>query len=176
MRAYLRLLFLSLLSCALAVPVLAQDSDENLKSYKVKAAFVFNFLNFTTLPNPDLKEIVICTLANQTVSKAFASIAGKKIRGIPISVKESPSEDHLSGCSVTFLSEDWQGVTEDLLATAKKQSMLTIGEHPEFCKNGGIIGFYVNEGKLRFQINLNEANKQGYKFSSKLLKLATVIK
>jgi hypothetical protein len=51
---------------------------------------------------------------------------------------------------------------------------LTISEIEGFTQSGGIINFYIEESKIRFEINVGAAEKAGLKISSKLLKLAKI--
>jgi hypothetical protein len=44
-----------------------------------------------------------------------------------------------------------------------------------FAKLGGIINLIVAEGKIRFEISLQNARRPGLKISSQLLKLAKTV-
>jgi hypothetical protein len=49
---------------------------------------------------------------------------------------------------------------------------LTIVNHSEFLRSGGIINFVVKDNKTRFEINIAAAKRTNLKISSKLLRLA----
>jgi hypothetical protein len=53
--------------------------------------------------------------------------------------------------------------------------VLTVGETEQFVQDGGIIGFLLAEKKMRFEINLESAEKSGLKISAKLLALAKTV-
>jgi hypothetical protein len=63
-------------------------------------------------------------------------------------------------------------VEKDIITEFKNNSILTVGESQDFIKAGGIIGFMVEENKVRFDIDLNTCDKEKLKMSSQLLKLA----
>ena len=49
---------------------------------------------------------------------------------------------------------------------------LTVGDSPDFLRNGGVIAFAVENRRVRFDINLKGAESAGLKISSKLLNVA----
>jgi hypothetical protein len=59
-----------------------------------------------------------------------------------------------------------------LLAALKDSPVLTIGESDEFAKQGGMIGFSMDNNKVRFDINVDAAGRAKLKISSRLLLLA----
>jgi hypothetical protein len=53
--------------------------------------------------------------------------------------------------------------------------MLTVGEAAGFAQEGGMIGFCLEEKKVRFEINVGAAEKARLKISAKLLALAKTV-
>ena len=58
----------------------------------------------------------------------------------------------------------------------KGKCVLTIGETEGFAQTGGVINFTLEENKVRFEINVDAAERSHLKISSKLLALAKVVK
>src|ERR1017187_6776014 len=52
--------------------------------------------------------------------------------------------------------------------------VLTIGERVQFSRLGGVIAFIRDGNRIRFEINLDAAERAGLHVSSKLLRLAAV--
>ena len=50
--------------------------------------------------------------------------------------------------------------------------VLTVGDSEQFAQQGGMIGFSLQDNKVRFEINLGAAQQAGLKISSRLLTLA----
>jgi hypothetical protein len=50
-----------------------------------------------------------------------------------------------------------------------------VGDRSSFAKEGGMIGFSLENNKIRFQINAKTAKIANLQISSKLLRLADVI-
>ncbi len=53
--------------------------------------------------------------------------------------------------------------------------VLTVGETDRFAQSGGMINFVLEENRVRFEINVEAADRAGLKISSKLLELAHVV-
>ena len=82
----------------------------------------------------------------------------------------------LGACDLLFVPATEASVQKDAAAAVKGKPCLTVGESPDFTKQGGIIGFFTQDNKLRFEINLDTAAANGLKVQSQLLKLARVVK
>ncbi len=66
--------------------------------------------------------------------------------------------------------------TERLRSVLKKvKGSLTVSDIDGFAQLGGAIGFYVENNKLRFEINLQALHETKAQVSSKLLRLAKII-
>ena len=53
--------------------------------------------------------------------------------------------------------------------------VLTVGEADNFTRDGGIISFYAQGTKIRFEINKQVAENAGLRISSRLLRLARIV-
>jgi len=61
------------------------------------------------------------------------------------------------------------------LQLAYKRSILTVSDIENFASQGGIIGFIEQNGKVRFEINLDAAQQSKIRINSRLLNLARII-
>ena len=50
--------------------------------------------------------------------------------------------------------------------------VLTVGETVQFLRDGGMVRFYIENNKVRFEISQKNAEQAGLKVSSQLLMLA----
>jgi hypothetical protein len=62
-----------------------------------------------------------------------------------------------------------------ILAGLKDASVLTVGETEGFAARGGIINFYIEGNRVRFEINPDAAHRSGLKISSQLLQLGKLV-
>jgi hypothetical protein len=51
-----------------------------------------------------------------------------------------------------------------------------VSDIPHFSERGGMIQFVLEKDKIRFEVNLTNAERAGLKLSSELLKVAIAVK
>ena len=76
---------------------------------------------------------------------------------------------------MAFVSESEQRRLSPILAGLESHHVLSIGDMEGFAEQGGIIGLTKVDGKVRFAINVDAAQRAGLTISSKLLKLASIV-
>ena len=64
---------------------------------------------------------------------------------------------------------------DEVLSAVSGASVLTVADVPAFAAHGGMVGFASDGPRVRFEINLGHAERQGLKVSAKLLALARVV-
>ena len=153
----------------------AQVIDE----YRVKAAFLYNFAKFVEWPVGSFKNaedpIIICVLGNPFGDRLENTVNGKEIDGRRLIVRQISDISEAAGCHILFVATGKKRVT-DLLGSVKASPVLTIGESGNFAEAGGVIGFKLESGKVRLQINIYAAERAHLRVSSKLLGLAEIVK
>ncbi|HMW18241.1 MAG TPA: YfiR family protein [Accumulibacter sp.] len=145
----------------------------------VKAAFVYNFAKFTDWPeevwNRSTTMRVCAAGARNAFSHALTaldpqlSIHGKEIEVQTISRPQEVARCHLLVITGSESVGEW-------LRHARTLPMLTIGDAEGFAVSGGIIGLFVEGEKVKFEINQEAALRAGIKLSSRLVKLARLVK
>jgi hypothetical protein len=167
-------------SLASAAPVPATGQDSPSKEYKIKAACLINFLKFVEWPEEGKTEapepIVIGILGQNPFGSFLDDLAkDQKVRGRAIHLKKLDPSDVVTGCHVLFFASVEKDRMGEILKTLEGRSILTIGEHRGFAQEGGIVNFFIEENKVRFEINPDQAKKSRLKISSKLLSLAKIV-
>jgi hypothetical protein len=156
-------------------------SAEAPSEYQIKAAFLYNFAKFVEWP-PDPRTnardpILLCIAGNDPFGKTLdQTILGKTANGHPFAIQRIKREEDASGCQILFTSSSDPTYIRSLLAILKGSSVLTVGETEGFPRLGGIVNFTLEEGKVRFEINVDAAERERLKISSKLLSVAKVVR
>lgn len=144
--------------------------------YQVKAAFLFNFAKFVEWPAAAFRNgqspITICVIGDDPFGPLIdETVKGQSFANRSFSVrriKQIPRDDT---CQIVFVGAAEQARTE-VGAAIRALPILTVGEDDTTSESSGIINFIIEEQKVRFDINLDAAERAGIKISSKLLKLA----
>lgn len=149
----------------------AQPVDE----YEVKAAFLARFASFVEWPADSARgPLCIGVVGDDPFGRILdQAVSGKNPNSRPFNVKRLHSNQRLDGCQILFLSASEAKRMPSILSRVAPGT-LTVGESPGFCENGGIIGFEMVDNLVRFEINLEAAERAQLKISSKLISVARV--
>jgi hypothetical protein len=164
-------------SCAIAAGASAQASRPN--EYQVQAAYLYNFGKFVKWPNlaPANQSGVftICVLGQDPFGSVLQStLAGQTVGGKPVVVKRLTKAQDAAACHILSLSATQRDLKETL-AAIDDSSVLTVSDMPDFSKRGGMIQFLLEGDRVRFEINLENAEKSHLVLASELLKVAVAV-
>jgi hypothetical protein len=145
------------------------------KEYKLKAAFIYNFIQYIDWSVTSPKEYVVGILGSSPVENDLKEIAASKTVGDKkIVVRRFLTVNDISDCNILFITRENSGSLDAaLLKTAK--GTLVIAEKPGCAKKGAAVNFVVADNKLKFEINQKAVAAEGLKASSQLLKLAIIV-
>jgi hypothetical protein len=156
------------------------DSNEKPQEYQVKAAFLFNFAKFVEWPNGSFPDgnspFLLAVIGKDPFGESLDSLKGKTVGNREIVIKRIADIDRLEKCHILFICDSEKDRLKPILRKAESAKMLTVSDLKGFCEAGGHIAFYLEENKLRFEINNEDAQRNGLKISSQLLKLAKIFK
>lgn len=165
------LITLVVLTALLDCQILKAD---NYQEYEVKAGFVLNFIKLTKFKEK-MSVINLCVKDSDTAYPKFKLLEQKKIKETKISVNRLKNVNKISDCNLLFIARSHQKYEKQLLAKSANKEIVTIGETDSFISNGGIINFYREGSKVRFEVSKKALDFSKVSFSSKLLKIARVI-
>ena len=77
-------------------------------------------------------------------------------------------------CRILFISRSAEKGLERTLA-ALGPGTLTVSDIPGFAGKGGIIGFFMDDKKVRIEVNPRRAGEAGLKLSPRLLQVSKII-
>jgi hypothetical protein len=195
----IRLYILLLTSFCLVLvtaPRVHADSEQS-QEYKVKSAFLYNFIKFVDWPKEkgiDVNvPIIIGIIGSKDFVKAFEPIKDKKVKDRNVSIKYFADYEKLKKSSYTddsqwdkkmqalkvchvlmFCSRDSVSIqnSKQIVKALEGLPILTVGEAEHFLESGGVINFLMEDKKVSFEVNAAAAKKNKLKISSKLLRLA----
>jgi hypothetical protein len=183
MRRVRRRLALGLLGGLAAACLLAGGAraavEEKPSEYEVKAAFLFHFARLTDWPASALPEgepFVVAVLGHDPFGPALDRVLEKQTaHGRPLEVVRAPLDSPPPGAHIVFVGAPPREAGQ-ALRQFKGKPVLTVGEVDGFGAAGGIVNFVVTaDGRVRFEINVREAEASGLRMSSQVLKLARIV-
>lgn len=169
------------IAACLCIPGARGQSREAPTEYQVKAAFVFNFAKFVEWPQAESTNgtapIVVGILGEDPFGAELDRIVNdRQVNGRPLRLKRFVSLSEVNDCHMLFISSSEKQRLQTIFDSLQSKGILTIGDSENFAKEGGMINFVLEKGKVRFQINIDAAERAGIKLSSQLLKLAHIVK
>jgi hypothetical protein len=152
-------------------------ASSTAEEYSVKAAFLFHFAQFMEWPEGTFKDakspLTYCTIGEDPFHGSLdAALQVTPVRVRVLAVLQSKQTLDMQRCQVLFIGAGEKKLLPAILAGVKGNAVLTIGESEHFVQEGGMIGFLLEENKIRFEVNLEAAQKARLKISSRLLALA----
>lgn len=171
------------LSCALLVgtnPRLAAQTAR-ASEYQVKAAFLFNFSQFVdwpaeAFPSSDTP-LVIGVLGEDPFGSFLDQIvANERFRGRPFQVRRYATVDEITTCHILFINRSAGDRPEVILAGLKRRPIVTVSDADGFAQHGGMIRFVTDRNRIRLEINLAAVDAAHLTISSKLLRVAEIIR
>jgi predicted nucleic acid binding AN1-type Zn finger protein len=148
--------------------------------YQVKALFIYNFLNFVDWPADSSihssPTINVCIIGDNPFGDALDDIRNDTVKGRKLTFRFYRPFDEPEGCHLLFIPASEKRHAAHILKSVRDANVLTVGDTEESVRQGAIIGFFIEQKKVRFAINIEAAKWAGLKISAKLLKLAKIIK
>jgi hypothetical protein len=165
-----------LIAVSLVLPA-AQPASDSLE-FEVKAAMLLNIARFAQWPE-DPNPPAVCVVGKDP----FGSMLDDAFRGRPIQGRtfeirrlKSLGQD-LQGCRIVWLGgSERKKVTVEELSILTKKHILLVSDAEQWLGSGGMVIFRLNDGKVRFEVDLDLVNRAGLSLSSRLLSMAIVRK
>jgi hypothetical protein len=164
------------LAALLLFPVAARALPASSQEYEVKAAFLYKFGNFVEVPVAVGAPFVVTVLGDDPFGDALDNmVRGKTIEGRPVQVRRTHNVEEAAHSGIVYISASEKGRLPEILNAFRNTRALTVGDVDGFAAAGGMIGFVVEQKRVRFEINPGAAEQAGIRINAKLLNLARIV-
>jgi hypothetical protein len=165
--------FLAVLVLAPGAPVGAQASLE----YSVKAALLLNFARFIEWPDAAFADartpVSVCVFGDNPFGDALArALQGETVHNRSLVARQVTSQADSAPCHILFVPS---GVESRARAAVQqpRSHAVTVGESPRFENMGGAVTLLLEDGRVRFKVNLRPVEARGIRISARMLQLAS---
>ncbi len=152
---------------------LAAAEPPAVPEYKVKAAFLVNFVRYTTWPPEvfpsDDAPIIIGVLGNDPFGAVLERTILTQKSGRRLELRHVTSAEQATKCHLVFIAKSEQGHEAAWLAALADAPVVTIGESGQAIARGSLLEFVIVGNRVRFDANWAAMQRAGVKFSSQLL-------
>ena len=145
--------------------------------YQVKAVFLLNLTNFIRWPEESFSSpkapFRILVLGDDPFKAVLdKTVKGESVQGHPIVIVRRTYREGLQPCHLLFISPSLKRKVPDILTNIKSFNTLTVGDHPGFCRQGGMINLIFKNNRVQIESNVKEAEQSGLQINSKLLRIS----
>ena len=166
------------LICALVLLSCASNAEEpgTKRADQFKAAYLFNFVKFVDWPaGMPQDRLLVCFLGGHGVFEALRDDIHRKKTGVrQLAAREIDTSSPLEECGALYIDAA-MAPGAAALPTLRERPILTVSDAPDFAVRDGIIGLFLEGNRLRFNINIDNAQKAGLRLRSDLLQLAASV-
>lgn len=158
--------------------MLPASSHAHVEDKLFQAAFIYNFIKFTTWPaakwQAKAPDIILCTIGDDELTHHLEELDGRNIRSRNLITKDVTSEES-KDCYLLYIAYSEIKNYRDIIYELGDSPVLTVASFDNFAINGGMIELQREDGQTRLNININSIRSSGLELSSRLLILANVI-
>lgn len=141
----------------------------------MRAAYLYNFAQFTVWEPNDQVTFNICTSGKLTDNLSPEVFANKYILGKKIKLTRYVESANKNECQILYLNSGDAGYDDKIANALVNAPVLTVGDEG----NGfgpGMINLAVKSNRLAFNLDLSRLRKANLSLSSKLISLAQKVR
>lgn len=162
---------LAVVLALVALPAAAQVNERALK-----AAYLYNFLQFTQWPVPPDEPFRLCVFGVTPLDAELERLSGKPVLGERhISVRHVNIRDPLTDCNALYLDDSQRNHVDEVLRRLNGAPVLTITDGDGLADRGLMIEIRKRDLTLDFDVNLKVARRANINFSARMLKMASYV-
>jgi uncharacterized protein DUF4154 len=167
----MRLLFI----CGALLGILTPCGSAELPEYQLKAAYLYNFAQFTAWPAGIGKRLTLCVFGSDPFGADLDRLQDKLVGTHTLQVQRGVALGEVAGCQVLYISRDAVGSLPALLGRIGRKPVLIVTDSPGAARVGAMLNMTVAQNRVTFEANRRAANDAGLELSSRLLRLATEV-
>jgi hypothetical protein len=174
-RSLAKLFVFVLLGLSSLLTLHAQPSPPT--EYELKAAFLYRLARYVEWPAAAFTSpgtnLVLGILGEDPFGHAFDEApTWQPINGRKFVVKRCRTLEEAARCHLVYVSASERRRLRELFEAFGQAPLLTIGDQEKFAQQGGVVTLVWIEKKLRFEINVDAAERARLKLDPQLLNTA----
>ena len=169
------------LTVLLGVPACLMAAEPVVGEYELKSELLERLTRFVTWPEGALTEeasspfVIGVVGRNPFGGELRRLVRERRVSGHPVELRELRDLEQVVDCHLLFIGSTESRRLPKILESLEGRPVLTVGDSPGFGESGVMINFFLEGGRVGFEINRSTAVAHGFDMSSKLLKLARIV-
>lgn len=151
---------------------------QRASEYQLKAVFLFNFAQFVDWQPAAAQTPLLIGILGDDPFGTFLdeTVRGERVGVRAIEVRRYHDVREIEACNILFISRSENERVGQILAALQNRPILTVSDGEEFAQRGGMIQFINDQSRIRLRINLEAAQAANVVISSKLLRVAEIVR
>jgi hypothetical protein len=157
----------------------ATAQETSARAYAIKAGFIYHFTRFIKWPPQSDKDnnYNICVMGDNPFGSILDRLEEKhRLKERPLKIELDVSTSDFRGCHILFVSFSERFNVEKIVKQTKDLQVLTVGDTEGFAERGIDINLVVSKNKVKFEMSKQCLDDKGFKVSSELYDLATIVR
>lgn len=148
---------------------------DGLPEYRLKAAFIFNFIAYTQWPNDLGSEVNLCMIGEHGFGEEIEALKQRKVNQLGIELAFKKYSDNLQDCEVIYVANDAMRNLPQILKAVEHKHILTIADTENAISRGIMLNMLLEENRVVFEANQKVARDAGLTLNARLLRLAAKV-
>jgi hypothetical protein len=164
-----------LLALVLLLPAAA---PAQVLEHEVKAAYLFRFLAFIEWPagafaTPETPIAIGVLGADDVLAELRELVPGRTVQGRAITVQRMREGESTAGLHVLFVG---RAASAQLARLWPVRGLLVVSDAEAGLEQGAVVNFVRAEGRVRFEVAVDAAERRELKISSRMLAVASHVR
>ena len=158
----------------------AEVESPTLLERRVKSAYLYKFAGYVDWPaaafHDEDEALRIGVIEEDSLAEELTRlVAGRTAGGRPVEVVKLESTEQIESVHVLFIGRSDVERLRRWADVARAHPVLVVTESPQALAHGSVINFVLDRGRVRFEVNLDAAQRRGLGLSSRLLTVAMAV-
>jgi hypothetical protein len=153
------------------------QAAETYDEARVKAVYLVKFAEYVNWPSSafaanDSPIVIGVTGDDAVASHLEAIVIGRRLRGHPFAVRRVETPGAAESVHMLYVGGEDSAQVARYVRAVQRRPVLTVADVDDGLAQGAIINFVLKENRVRFEISIDAAEKNGLALSSRLLAVA----
>ncbi|MDI1362475.1 YfiR family protein [Methylotenera sp.] len=166
------LIYKCFIASLLGLPLVQSCQADPAPEYKLKAAFIYNFILLTEWPKTVNDSLRVCVIGKSAMDDAINEIDGTEANKRYIRIIRLQNFSNIEACEVLYLGDTDPLDIKNILNKLGELPVLTVSDNVDLVKSGVMINMFPDNRRLVFNVNVESAKHAHLTLSSRLVRLA----
>lgn len=148
------------------------EAETPTRAYKIKAAFILDFVRQVQWPREIGPVARLCTVGADPFGDAWAAIADQRIQGRPVQIERNVPTERLQDCMILAIGNLSAEEAAKLDKAVNGSPVLTVADDATPSHVGAVLRLKSVDNRLHFDLDMPQARRRGLEIALELRNLA----